>query len=232
MNLFLAEELSEKGGFVGKEESHHAARVLRMSPGDKLLVTKGEGIIYEAEILNVSKSKVSFSNSSVFKKEKKERHCHIAIAPTKSNDRFETFLEKATECGADEITPLICEHSERKVYKTQRGQKILMAGAKQSLAAWWPKLNEPIAFSEFLSQEIPSDTSRFIAYCGEGEKLEILNKLPSHSKLLMLIGPEGDFSQKEAEKALEAEFQMVSLGSKRLRTETAGIAVAMAHGLL
>lgn len=232
MNLFFAEELNPGGGSLGKEESHHAARVLRMSAGDELLVTQGKGIIYKAEIQASSKSEVSFKNLDIFKEEQKKNHTHIAIAPTKSNERFEIFLEKATELGVDEITPLICQNSERKVYKTNRGQKVLMAGAKQSLSCWWPSLNEPVKFGEFLNSGIDEDLSKFIAYCGEGEKKEILKELPSYSKVLMLIGPEGDFSEKEAKEAVNAGFDLVSLGPKRLRTETAGLAVALVRGLL
>lgn len=231
MNLFFAEELNAKGGSLGAEESHHAHRVLRMQPGDPLLVTRGRGVIYQAQLLDISKKAANFEVTGTYKQEEKQRHTHIAIAPTKSNDRFETFIEKATELGVDEITPLLCEHSERKVYKTERGNKIIQAAAKQSLSCWWPQLNEPAKFSDFIEGE-KTEAGRFLAYCGEGEKQDILHKLPSYESILVLIGPEGDFSEKEAAEAVEKDFQMVSLGHKRLRTETAGLAVALVHGLL
>lgn len=232
MNLFYAEELNESEGRLGPEESHHAHRVLRMQPGDPLLVTQGKGVIYTARLLDISKKLASFEVTGVQQKEDKLRHTHIAIAPTKSNDRFETFIEKASELGVDEITPLICEHSERKLYKTERGNKIIQAASKQSLSCWWPVLNEPVKFSEFLKSHGQPGAAKFIAYCGEGKKKEILQELPSYDRIVMLIGPEGDFSEKEVEKALKEKFLMVSLGHKRLRTETAGIAVALVRALL
>ncbi len=229
MNLFLAEELTSEGGYLGKEESHHASRVLRMNMGDLLLTTQGTGIIYQSEITEAHKTQVVFKNLSVFKKESSPPYLHIAIAPTKSNDRFEFFLEKATEIGISEITPIICHNSERKVYKTDRGNKIVISAAKQSLACHWPVLNEPVRLTELKVEG--SETQKFIAHCEKDDMPNILKELPSYAKVLMLIGPEGDFSPKEIEWAKTNGYTECSLGTKRLRTETAGIAVALGFGI-
>jgi 16S rRNA (uracil1498-N3)-methyltransferase len=145
---------------------------------------------------------------------------HIAIAPTKNIDRFEWFLEKATEIGIDEITPIICRHSERKIIKTERGSRILLSAMKQSLKYHLPKLNEAISLANFLKSNF--DGTKYIAHCEDGEKNE-LKTVSKTEKTLILIGPEGDFSPKEIELALQNQFRAVSLGTSRLRTETAGI---------
>lgn len=228
MNLFFAETLHKDGGTLGKEESHHASRVLRLSIGNQILTTQGKGIIYLSEIIDISKSSTGFKNLDIYKKEDSPAYLHIAIAPTKSNDRFEFFLEKATEVGISEITPVICDHSERKVYKTERGQKIIASASKQSLACWWPRLNEPIRFSDLPDE---NDIEKFIAHCESEDMPNILMKLSSFQKVLMLIGPEGDFSPAEIAEAKKQGYKECSLGKKRLRTETAGLAVALAFGM-
>lgn len=228
MNLFLAKELDETGGFLGKEESHHAHRVLRLSNGAQILTTQGQGIIYISEIVDSSKTQVQFTNKAIFKEEVQPAKLHIAIAPTKSNDRFEFFLEKATEIGISEITPIICHNSERKIYKTERGQKIISSGAKQSLACWWPKFNEAIKLPQFQTVE---QSTKFIAHCERDDMPNILKELSSISDVVMLIGPEGDFSPQEIEWAKNQGFAECSLGPKRLRTETAGLAVALAFAM-
>ncbi|MGB0176935.1 MAG: RsmE family RNA methyltransferase, partial [Owenweeksia sp.] len=214
---------------LGKEESHHATRVLRLSPGTEVLVTRGQGIIYYAEIRQLSKADALLDVKGVYSEETRHNYLHIAIGPTKSLDRFEFFLEKATELGIDEITPLISFHSERKVYKSERGRKIIKAGAKQSLSNWLPKLNEPANFTDILDA---TANQRFIAHCDDTrERSEILSSISQYQNSLMLIGPEGDFSTAEIEQASQKGFTEVHLGHKRLRTETAGIAVAMAGKL-
>lgn len=231
MHLFYADVLSPENGFLGKEESHHATRVLRLSAGGSILVTQGIGVIYEAEITQLSKTALSFTNTRIFSEEKRGNYLHIAIAPTKSLDRFELFLEKATEIGVNEITPIISFHSERKVYKTERGLKVVKSAAKQSLSNWLPKLNEAISYDTLIKQT--STTSKFIAHC-EDEKVrqDLLHEIHSIENCLILIGPEGDFSSAEIKKAIDNKFKPVTLGPKRLRTETAGIAVSIAAKLL
>ena len=145
---------------------------------------------------------------------------HIAIAPTKNMDRFEWFLEKATEIGIDEITPIICSRSERKIIKKERGSRILLSAMKQSLKYHLPKLNEAVSLTNFLERNF--DGKKYIAHCENGEKkdLKTINKT---EKTIILIGPEGDFSTKEIELALENKFKAVNLAKTRLRTETAAI---------
>ena len=148
---------------------------------------------------------------------------HIAIAPTKNMDRFEWFLEKATEIGIDEITPIICSRSERKVIKTERCNRILLSAMKQSLKFHVPKLNEAISLNDFIKQDF--EGTKYIAHCEEGNKTELKEK-KKEKRTLMLIGPEGDFSPTEIEMVLQYQFKAVSLGTSRLRTETAGIIAA------
>ena len=146
---------------------------------------------------------------------------HVAIAPTKSISRFEWFLEKATEIGIDEITPLLSEHSERKVVKFERSEKILISAMKQSQKAFLPKLNELTSFNEFIQKN--SEKQKFIAHCNDGEKNHLKNAIQKGNNMVILIGPEGDFSLEEVLEAKEKGFEEISLGDERLRTETAGI---------
>ena len=145
----------------------------------------------------------------------------MAVAPTKMNERYEWFLEKATEIGIQEITPIICEHSERKVIKTERFLKIIESAMKQSLHYYLPKLNEPISFKEFAKKE--QNGQKFIAHCEETDKKSLKNELKLNTDCTILIGPEGDFSVKEIQLALDNQYIPVSLGNTRLRTETAAI---------
>lgn len=229
MNLFLAEHIDEQGGYLGVEESHHASRVLRLSPEDNILVTQGKGRIYEAVVQEVNKKSVSFLISGLFSEEAADRQLSIAIAPTKSNERFENFLEKATELGIHRVIPIICRNSERRVYKVERGRKIIMAAAKQSLSAAWPELLEPVDFEKLIRKESPED--RFIAYCGEADREELLPNLGKLKSAMVFIGPEGDFTADEVALAEKFGLKPVSLGKKRLRTETAGMAVALAFNI-
>ena len=220
MQLFYLENPKDEI-ILSAEESKHATKVLRKKEGDILNFTDGKGDFYKAEITVADSRKCRLKVVSTEQKEKQHNyHLHIAIAPTKNMDRFEWFLEKATEIGIDEITPIICSHSERKVIKTERCNRILLSAMKQSLKFYLPKLNEAISFNDFLKQDY--EGSKYIAHCEDGEKkeLKIENKT---DKYLILIGPEGDFSQKEIDLALQNKFKAVSLGRSRLRTETAGI---------
>jgi len=182
----------------------------------------GKGGFYEAEIveahhkgcvLSVIEKKTDFG--------KKDFHLHMAIAPTKNIDRFEWFLEKCTEIGIDEITPLLSEHSERKVIKPERLEKILVSAMKQSVKAYLPKLNELTLLNDFLKHETSAD--KFIAHCNPGDKNHLKNIIQPKQDALILIGPEGDFSVDEVEAAKEHGFAEISLGEARLRTETAGV---------
>ena len=223
MQLFYLEH-PEKEIILSAEESKHATRVLRKKEGDILNFTDGKGGFYKAEITLADSRKCRLKIVSSDQKEKQHNyHLHIAIAPTKNMDRFEWFLEKATEIGIDEITPIICSRSERKVIKTERGNRILLSAMKQSLKYHLPKLNEAINLNDFIKQDF--EGAKYIAHCEDGEKKE-LKTINKTEKSLILIGPEGDFSPKEIELALQNQFKAVSLGTSRLRTETAGIIAA------
>jgi 16S rRNA (uracil1498-N3)-methyltransferase len=223
MQLFYLEN-PEKEITLSAEESRHATKVLRKKAGDILDFTDGKGGFYKAEITIANKKKCRLKIVSSEQKEKQHNYyLHIAIAPTKNIDRFEWFLEKATEIGIDEITPIICNRSERKVIKTKRGNRILLSAIKQSLKHHLPILNDAISLTDFLKKNI--DATKYIAHCKDGEKNE-LKAVNKANKYLILIGPEGDFSNKEIDLALQNQFKAVSLGTSRLRTETAGTIAA------
>jgi 16S rRNA (uracil1498-N3)-methyltransferase len=223
MQLFYNPNITEtQATFVfDKEESKHIVKVLRKKTGDLLYVTNGLGFLFLTEITIASDSKCTVKINTFKKQETPEYQMHLAVAPTKMNDRYEWFLEKATEIGIQEITPIICEHSERKVVKIDRFQKILESAMKQSLHYYLPKLNEPISFNDFLKKEFKGQ--KFVAHCEESSKKSLKNQLKTNEDVLILIGPEGDFSVKEIEFAFANNFIPVSLGNNRLRTETAAI---------
>ncbi len=204
-----------------KEESKHIIKVLRKKENDILHVTNGLGFLFETKISIASDSKCTVEIISFEQQEKSKFHLHLAVAPTKMNERYEWFLEKATEIGIREITPIICDHSERKIVKTERFLKIIESAMKQSLHYYLPKLNEPISFKEFLKKE--QFGQKFIAHCEEMDKKSLKNELNLGTDCTILIGPEGDFSVKEIQLALDNQYIPVSLGNTRLRTETAAI---------
>ncbi|MBE0423951.1 MAG: 16S rRNA (uracil(1498)-N(3))-methyltransferase [Lutibacter sp.] len=224
MQLFYSPKLTAntKQFTFDKIESKHIVRVLRKTAGDKIFITNGLGQLFTSEILVADDKKCSVKIVNL-ETQKKERnyYLHIAIAPTKLNDRFEWFLEKATEIGIDEITPIICEHSERKAIKTDRMEKIILSAAKQSLKFHFPKLNEPVTFNAFMQSNFSGQL--FIAHCEETSKKSLKSELKPALKTTILIGPEGDFSSKEIQQSLANNFIPVSLGNSRLRTETAGL---------
>lgn len=233
MQLFYANTINnEQENFIfPKEESRHIVRVLRKKTGDILFVTDGKGQLFELAITIPNDKKCVAVIKSVKKQAFSRAYkIHVAIAPTKSNDRLEWFLEKATELGIDEITPIICQQSERKIIKKPRLEKILIAAMKQSLQFTLPKLNDAISFAEFIKKPY-DDVQKYIAHCEDDDNKQTLkNLVKPQENALILIGPEGDFSPKEISQAFEANYKPISLGNTRLRTETAGIhAVAMVH---
>jgi 16S rRNA (uracil1498-N3)-methyltransferase len=196
-------------------------KVLRLVKGDLIHLTDGAGNLYESEIISVSgKSCQILIGRNLTTVGKRDYYLHIAIAPTKNIDRMEWFLEKATEIGIDEITPLICEHSERRQLRIDRLEKVITSAMKQSLKAWHPKLNEPMDFRKFI--EGRTETGKFMAYITDGVPL-LKNVYRKGDHAVILIGPEGDFSPAEVEAAVNRGFGVISLGESRLRTETAGI---------
>ena len=220
MQLFFTENTNDEF-ILPSEESKHITKVLRKKEGDKINFTDGKGnfIIAEITTSDIRKTRVKV----IEKIEKVKQHnyyLHVAIAPTKNIDRFEWFLEKSCEIGIDEITPIICERSERKIIKIERCNRILLSAMKQSLKYHLPKLNEGISFQDFIKKDFKG--SKYIAHCEEGKKTE-LRKEKKGSRKLILIGPEGDFSSTEIKIALQNEFKSIKLGNSRLRTETAGL---------
>ena len=222
MQLFYVPNISGTEVVLNETESKHAVRVLRIKEGDKVQFVDGIGGFYSAKISEANPKKCRLQiNSTVKNFGKKDFHLHIAIAPTKNIDRFEWFLEKCTEIGIDEITPIISEHSERKVIKPERLEKILVSAMKQSLKAYLPILNEKTSFEKLMTK--PVAAKKFIAHCHNGEKKHLKNLIKRGEDVFILIGPEGDFSPEEVELAKSNGFREISLGDARLRTETAGI---------
>lgn len=204
-----------------REESKHISKVLRKKEGDLLMVTDGKGNRYTTEIISATPNKISAEIQKCETEKPRNYRLHLAVAPTKMNDRYEWFLEKATEIGIDEITPIICNHSERKTVKLNRFERVLQSAMKQSLHYHLPQLNPPISFSELV--ENAKSEQLFIAHCEDQIKNPLQSMLQPKKNALLLIGPEGDFSSEEIAMALRNDFVPVSLGNSRLRTETAAI---------
>jgi len=225
MHVFYTPDLQDQAQYtLNEEESKHCSKVLRLSTGDKVFLVDGRGGLYEAEIETESKKHVGLLITKTTKEyQKRNHHLHIAIAPTKNIDRLEWFLEKATEIGIDEITPIICERSERKVVKEDRLLKVITSAVKQSLQAYHPLLNPAITFSQLLQQQ--TTATKLIAHCvDDAERSYIKDLVQPLNSYLILIGPEGDFSPQEITTALQHGFMPVTLGTTRLRTETAALA--------
>lgn len=204
---------------INPVESRHISKVLRKNIGEIIYITNGSGLIAQGILKSNHPKKCEVEVHKIDKHDVSKTHLHIAIAPTKANDRFEWFLEKATEIGIQEITPLLCEHSERRTIKLERYEKVLQAAMKQSLSSFLPKLNTFTSFQDFIKRDLKSE--KFIAHC-ENEPKESLAKLVTHTNTI-LIGPEGDFSHSEIELAKSSGYDPISLSTSRLRTETAGI---------
>lgn len=224
MQLFYNPELTKNTTQItfDKIESKHIVRVLRKKENDILHITNGLAFLFEAKITVASDKKCIAEIISIEEKPKPwQYYLHIAIAPTKLNDRMEWFLEKATEIGIDEITPIICNNSERRIVKLERFEKIIQSAMKQSLKFTLPKINEPVKFNDFINQGLVGTLC--IAHCEDQEKNLLKSVVNPSEKTTILIGPEGDFSSAEIKKALDKKFIPISLGESRLRTETAGL---------
>lgn len=223
MQLFYQPELHKTSTacVFGEEESRHIVRVLRRKEGDELKVTNGKGLIFTGTVTECSLKHCKLTILDYTKTVRLMHRLHLAVAPTKNIERYEWFLEKATEIGVNEITPLICEHSERKIIKKQRLEKVVQAAMKQSLRSYLPKLHEMTPFEDFVQQDLPK--RRFITHCQEGEKADFKRRLEPDKKIVVLVGPEGDFSEREINLAESHGFLPTSLGEYRLRTETAAI---------
>lgn len=225
MHLFHTPDLrqEDKHYLLSEEESKHCVRVLRLKENDSIILIDGRGGWYDAIIVDAHPKRTSVQiSTSKHDFQKRNHFLHIAIAPTKNIDRFEWFLEKATEIGIDEITPVICAHSERKDVKIERLNKRITAAMKQSLKAYHPILNEAVSFQEFIKHKPKGDC--FIAHCQDGYKQELKDVLVLQSSSTILIGPEGDFNAEEITSALKTGWISTSLGESRFRTETAALA--------
>jgi 16S rRNA (uracil1498-N3)-methyltransferase len=225
MHIFYTPDITQNTYALNEEESKHCVRVLRLSTGTIVNLVDGVGGFYTAEIVADHPKKVVLSILNVEKEFHKRNHyLHIAVAPTKNIDRLEWFLEKATELGIDEVTPIITDRSERRVVKDDRLNKVITSAVKQSIKAYHPKLNEATSFDDFLKQSF--DGEQLIAHCiDQTEKKFISDLVTLHQKYLILIGPEGDFTPEEVDLALNKGFKPLTLGKNRLRTETAALAV-------
>jgi 16S rRNA (uracil1498-N3)-methyltransferase len=231
MNLFYS-EITADGRFVlGQDESKHCIRALRKKVGEHIEITDGKGHIFCSLIERIEGGLVHAAAESVREIPMNRNYrLHIAIAPTKNPERFEWFLEKATEIGIDRITPLICDRSEKQNLKRERAERILVSAMKQSLNAWLPELESPAAFKEFIARDLTGQ--KFIPHCETGEKQEIHQAVVRGENVILLVGPEGDFTREEIEAAIMLGFSPVSFGENRLRTETAGLYAVTAISLL
>lgn len=227
MEIFYSADISDGLVRLDEEQSGHCVRVLRHRAGDEVLIIDGRGTLYHCRLENDSPKAAT---ALILSEEKNfgahPYHLEMAVCPTKNADRFEWFAEKATEVGVDVISPVIGERSERKVFKTERLHRLVLSAAKQSLKGAVPEVREPVSVRDFIAS-CPEGAIKLIAYCFEGEQrrvsvLEALGQCRGRD-IIVLIGPEGDFSPAEVSAALAAGFQPVHLGSSRLRTETAAL---------
>lgn len=222
MHLFYTPDLLEDTYRLNEEESKHCVRVLRLTEGDTLFLVNGKGLFCEAVIvhahpkacqLKVTDRKTDYG--------KRDYNLTIAVSPTKNIDRYEWFLEKGTEIGIDSVIPLISRYSERKEIKPERLEKVMVSAIKQSIKAYLPVLTPVKTFKETI--KLPFEGLKFIAHCNEGEKVLLRDVVVKGKDVLILVGPEGDFSNEEVDLALKEGFIAVSLGEARLRTETAAL---------
>ncbi len=233
MRLFLAEDTTGLYSQLSEEESKHCVRVLRMGVGDELWVTSGDGVMCRA--------RVSIPNDKACEVEIVERlrgyqqrpfHLHVAVAPTKNSARLEWFVEKAVEIGIDRITPVLCDRSERYNQKTDRLEKLALSAMKQSLKAQKPIIDKPLKLTDFLNDLDTNNASLAMCYCIGDERLTLKEIYTPKQDAVVLIGPEGDFSEREIAAALAKGFRAVTLGSSRLRTETAALYATVALNLM
>ena len=233
MELFYSRDIEGCICCLDQDESGHCIKVLRHRSGDEISVIDGCGTLYRCRITADSPKRVEAMVLDYVENWGGHPYrLHLAVCPTKNNDRFEWFAEKACEIGFDVLSPVFGDHSERKVLKTSRVEKILVSAAKQSLKAAVPQVNEPVSVKEFIKKASgDSESLKLIAYCFEDQRVprrsikEVLNSFEG-TDITVMIGPEGDFSRAEAEAALAAGFIPVHLGESRLRTETAALTAA------
>ena len=229
MHLFYNSHIQGDSFELEEQESKHAIRVLRLVRDDRVILVDGRGGWYEAAIIDDHPKRCKLQILSYTPDYRPLSYSlHLAVAPTKNLDRFEWFLEKATEIGISEITPLICKRSERRQVKYERLEKILVSAMKQSLKAYKPKLNNPVSMEEFLRTDQQGTLG--IAHCYPLERKGI-KELDHSGTYTLMVGPEGDFTEVEVSNALKAGYVPFHLGDSRLRTETAALYITTAISL-
>ncbi len=233
MKLFYTENFCKQHPFLSPEESNHCLRVLRIQDGTEIHITNGKGDMYKGTVNKNGKLVEIVISEHKHNVSPRSYKLHMAVCPTKNIDRFEWFMEKATEIGIDEITPIISFHSERKKIREDRLEKILISAMKQSLKSHKPKLNPICTYSEFIQNDAIHNASSFIAHCREDDsKFHIKHIEQSNKDIILLIGPEGDFSSDEITLAKSKGYKAIGLGESRLRTETAGLVACHAINFL
>ncbi len=232
MQIFYAPNIDSQQYTLPEDESKHCIRVLRLKLGDRILLTDGKGSMHKAQIasdnpkrclVNIIETQHNFGQRPFY--------LHIAIAPTKNMERLEWFIEKATEIGIDEITPLLCERSEKKTVNAERLERIAVSAMKQSVKAYLPRINDMVAINQFVLRSSTEET-KLIAHCNRWNLPPMQELVQKGKSILVLIGPEGDFSPNEVELCIANGFHEASLSSSRLRTETAGIVACQTANLL
>ncbi len=226
MQLFFDADFTPPHHILSEEESKHAVRVLRLEVGDTLHLTNGRGLMCACRVVDNNPKRCAVEVVECIEEfEKRSYQLTMAVAPTKSMDRYEWFLEKAAEVGVDRVIPVESAHSERRAFKRERGEKVLTAAVKQSLKAYHPQLDELTPFARVLQMPFAGD--KYIAHCEPAQspegKLYLPQVVEPGREVLILIGPEGDFSPEEISQALECGFREITLGNQRLRTETAAV---------
>lgn len=223
MQLFYAPDIT-KTPFLPEEESLHCAKVLRLHDGDEIHIIDGRGTLYRARILSahIRRTEVEILETTIDTAAIRPYRLHMAVAPTKNIDRFEWFVEKATEIGFDTLTPIECRYSERRSIKPERIEKIIISAVKQSLKTTVPVLRPMTPFSDLI--RTTTESQRFIAHCYDMPKQHLMQACAAGGDVVVCIGPEGDFSTDELDMALNTGFRSVTLGNSRLRTETAATA--------
>lgn len=209
-------------------ESKHILKVLRHQEGDEIVLNNGQGLVFKAQITEVSLKKCSVQLLECIQRAPSNYSAHIAIAPTKSIDRFEWFLEKAVELGIGCVSPIICDHSERRHLKMERLNRIILSGFKQSMQAFLPQINEPVSLDDFLKKNTCDHA--YYGDCLASTRNDFFHHIVPEKATLIIIGPEGDFSTRERNLFMQHNIKSVSLGQQRLRVETAAIsAISRVH---
>ncbi len=222
MHLFFSKNIKKEKQILSLDESRHCLFSLRKKINDTIFITEGNGVLYSANIYSIRNQRIEYNNLKIISQKKNSPKIHIAIAPTKNKSRFEWFLEKATEIGVDEISPIICENSERKIINEARCEKILIAAMKQAQNSILPKLNKLVKLADFFTKR---QQNTYIAHCYDTEKINFKTIMTNNTKekITILIGPEGDFTNQEIIFSEKMGAQPITLSNNRLRTETAAI---------